>query len=151
MDIEQRMKRHLLTCTPNETLDVASCLLADDDLGVIAVVGEAGQLIGIVTHHDISLAAGAWKHPIHALPIGLVMTMEVVSCRVDEPLEVALQRMRSQHLRRMPVVDADGRPLGVLLAGASGRDERAPAAPRTAPQPVPRGHARSTADSHWCA
>jgi CBS-domain-containing membrane protein len=42
------------------------------------------------------------------------MAKGVVSCRPDEPVEAAQRIMAEKQLRRLPVVDEEGRAVGVL-------------------------------------
>jgi CBS domain-containing protein len=55
------------------------------------------------------------------------MSATVVSCRVDEDLAVAARRMAEHSVRRLPVVDGEGRIRGVVslndLARAAHKDE----------------------------
>jgi CBS domain-containing protein len=42
------------------------------------------------------------------------MAREVYSCHADEAIEAAEELMADKHIRRLPVVDAEDRPVGVL-------------------------------------
>jgi CBS domain-containing protein len=43
-----------------------------------------------------------------------VMTREVVTCRADDDLQMALDAMAEHQLRRIPVVDGDNKILGII-------------------------------------
>ena len=51
-------------------------------------------------------------------PVSTVMTRDVVLCRGPERLVDVSKRMKARHLKTIPVVDDEGRPLGVLPARA---------------------------------
>ncbi|MBL8702008.1 MAG: CBS domain-containing protein [Alphaproteobacteria bacterium] len=88
------------------------------------VVDEAGRLVGILTERDIAqriaLRVGA------ETPVERVMTTPVKTIAADDLLFRAVGRMRRERLRHMPVIDRDGKPVGVLdlneaLAAAAAR------------------------------
>ena len=51
-------------------------------------------------------------------PIASVMTREIVSCRPGDILRQVWTVMKARGLKHVPVVDADGRALGILSARA---------------------------------
>ena len=88
------------------------------------VTGRDGRLVGILTERDIArrvaLRLGG------ETPVEAAMTAPVQSVPADELLYRAVGRMRRARLRHMPVVDAGGRPVGMLdlndaLAAAAAR------------------------------
>lgn len=88
------------------------------------VVGRDGRLAGILTERDIArrvaLRLGG------ETPVEAAMTTPVLSIATDDLLYRAIGRMRRARLRHMPVVDAQGRPAGMLdlddaLAAAAAR------------------------------
>jgi CBS domain-containing protein len=50
----------------------------------------------------------------NTIRIESVMSREPVTCRPDEDLETALQRMESNQVRRLPVVDQSGSLVGII-------------------------------------
>ena len=42
------------------------------------------------------------------------MSPSIVTCRADEDVGIAVQRMSEHQLHRLPVVDADDKPCGIL-------------------------------------
>jgi signal-transduction protein with cAMP-binding, CBS, and nucleotidyltransferase domain len=76
------------------------------------VVGRDGRLAGILTERDIArrvaLRLGG------ETPVEAAMTTPVLSIAADDLLYRAIGRMRRARLRHMPVVDAQGRPVGML-------------------------------------
>ena len=51
------------------------------------------------------------------VPARDVMTTEVVTFAPDEPITVAMQRLVDQNIDAVPVVDADGKVVGMLSTG----------------------------------
>jgi CBS domain-containing protein len=104
----------------------------------ILIVSEAGRMAGVVTDRDLvirGLAEGA-DPTLHTL--NRLMTTNVVTCREDEPLHEAADRMKSQQVRRLVAVDARGEPVGIIsLADIASRGGDFDLAGR-----VVEGHAR---------
>jgi CBS domain-containing protein len=131
MRIEQIMSQPAITCRQDETLGTAAGLMWDHDCGVVPVVDDGGAVVGMLTDRDISMAAYTQGKPLHAIPVSAAMAKRVFSCHPDETVEAAERLMAEKQVRRVPVVDADGRPVGLLslndLArhGASARGDAA--------------------------
>ncbi len=85
------------------------------DLSVGALpVGSAGDLQGIVTDRDILFRVVARGLSNTEATAGDVMTTTVFSCRPEDTLTTALDLMGARNLRRLPVLDADGRVIGLV-------------------------------------
>ena len=54
------------------------------------------------------------------------MTQDVVGCRADDPSKLRFAKMREGQFRRMPVFDADGKPLGVVTLSDLAKQRRQP-------------------------
>jgi signal-transduction protein with cAMP-binding, CBS, and nucleotidyltransferase domain len=98
--------------------------MAAENLSAVAVVDPAGRLVGILTERDVLARVAAVPAP----PAGVAeaMTAPVHSVAKDDRLFRAIGFMRRHRLRHMPVVDEDGRPVGLVtlheaLAAISGR------------------------------
>lgn len=88
------------------------------------VVDAARRVAGIVTEQDVSRRITFRAEP--SAPVDTVMTRPVVTVAADDFLYRAVARMRRLGLRHMPVVDGEGRPVGMLdlheaLVAASAR------------------------------
>ncbi|MBI3708421.1 MAG: CBS domain-containing protein [Proteobacteria bacterium] len=76
------------------------------------VLDGAGRIIGIVTERDIARKMAFQAAP--AAPIDSFATRPVLTVGADDHLYRAVARMRRHNLRHMPVVDAMGRPVGLV-------------------------------------
>jgi len=118
------MSPRMLRAGPATPLSEAIAGLAAADASAVVVVDDAGRLVGILTEHDIARRVALRLPP--ETPIERAMTAPVKSVGDDDLLYRAIGRMRREGLRHMPVVDAEGRPVGMLglhaaLAAAAGR------------------------------
>jgi CBS domain-containing protein len=111
MDVMRRSPR---VCDPNETLADAGETMAGVDCGVLPVVGERGKVAGVITDRDICLALTTSDRRPSEVAVYDVMSGHVYTCRPDDDLRSALQTMREHHVRRLPVVDAEGVIEGIL-------------------------------------
>lgn len=115
MSIEQFM-RPAWTCTLDHTLDTVARLLWRGDPGAIAVVDASGLVVGLITKSDVNLAVGAASCSLDSIPVARVMVTDVVTCPIGTPIEEACKLMHAHRVGHLPVVDMDGRPLGILEA-----------------------------------
>jgi CIC family chloride channel protein len=79
---------------------------------VFPVVDGRGLLVGLVTSASVRIISGSPADTHWAVADDLMQAP--VSVRVEDDLRVATERMVSQGLRELPVLDADGRVLGLL-------------------------------------
>lgn len=114
MRIKDVMSHPVVTCRTDSNLDAVVRLMSEYDCGVVPVVDGEGRMVGILTDRDICLAALAKGQPLHLIPVGTVMAKQVFSCQAEDVVESAERLMRDQHIRRVPITDGAGHPVGVL-------------------------------------
>jgi CBS domain-containing protein len=140
--IDQLMSHPVVTCRVSDNLATAAGSMWDHDCGAVVVVDDAGRLVGIVTDRDICMAAYTQGHALHEIPVATAMAREVFTCRRDDDLARAEEMMERHKVRRIPVVDAEGRPLGLLSLGDLARKGAQPSASQ---QTLVTGFARTLA------
>ena len=154
MRIKEIMSQPVVTCPADSTLDAAARLMWEYDCGAIPLVDHDGRLAGIITDRDICISAYTQGKPLAQVPMCTAMAKQVYACHADDVIESAEHLMRDNQVRRLPVVDNDGRPVGVVslndLARLAGRARRigvdreivetfaAVCQPRTSPAGPPR-------------
>ena len=90
----------------------AARLMGNADAGSLPVV-EGERVVGIVTDRDIALRiVGEGKTP--DTPVGDIASGDLVSVRPDQDLDEALRVMARYQVRRLPVVEKDGRLVGIF-------------------------------------
>jgi CBS domain-containing protein len=112
--IAEVMKPNPITCNTDDTIQSAAEVMRDRDIGDVIVL-DAGGLCGIVTDRDIvvrALAAG--QQP--SARLGDVCTRDVSTVEPDADVGRAVELMRNNALRRLPVVDGD-QLVGVVSIG----------------------------------
>ncbi|WP_457615394.1 IMP dehydrogenase [Methanopyrus sp.] len=108
------LQRDVVTISPNESVKRAVELMEKYDVGGLPVVDEEGKVVGIITRRDVGLLS---EEEIGELDVKSVMTEEPVVIEEGEDLEErALRVMREEKIERVPVVDDEGRLLGIVTA-----------------------------------
>jgi CBS domain-containing protein len=99
--------------TPETSVAEAAQLMKSDDIGSLPIL-DGEQLAGVVTDRDIVIRAIAEGKDPRGMPVREIASRELVKVNADEDLSTALQLMAAQQVRRLPVVDDDGRLVGIL-------------------------------------
>ena len=102
--------------TPNDPISRAAELMRDWDTGMIPVVTSLAtmELIGVITDRDISVRCVA-AHDLPGCDVAPHMsTRKLVTVYPETPLVSCAHRMAESQVRRLPVVDVDGRLVGVV-------------------------------------
>jgi CBS domain-containing protein len=114
MHLKEIMSQPVVTCPVDSMLDAPARLMWEFDCGVIPLVKDDGRLVGIITDRDICMAALSQGKPLHAIGASSAMAGCPVACHVDDTVEAAEHLMREAQVRRIPVIDGEGRPVGVV-------------------------------------
>src|SRR5215210_671668 len=102
-------------CTPDATAQEVAAIMRDNDCGSVPVVEaeDNRRLIGTVTDRDLAvrgLAEGRGPET----PVRELMTEQPISCIADDEVETVREVMIRQKVRRVPVVDHNGRVVGIV-------------------------------------
>lgn len=102
------------TCRVDTDLATASRRMKETGCGTLAVLDAEGRLAGILTDRDLAVAIGETKRDAWRVAVDKAMTHRVHTCRPDDDVHAALDRMATAKVRRLPVVDAQGGLKGVI-------------------------------------
>jgi CBS domain-containing protein len=97
---------------PGQTIREAAELMASADIGSLPV-GDNDRLVGMITDRDLAVRAVA-RGLGHDSPVRDVMSTAVKYCRDDDDIEQVARNMAELGIRRMPVVDANKRLVGIV-------------------------------------
>jgi CBS domain-containing protein len=114
MKVSALFHRTVTSCTDRDTLEHAASLLWRQNIGCLPVLGDDGRLIGMLTDRDIAIAALLQGAPLRSITVSSVMVKEVLTCQADDEIETVVEGLLARRLRRMPVIDADRRVIGIL-------------------------------------
>jgi CBS domain-containing protein len=114
MKIAEIMTRGALTCGPNDTLEAPARIMWENDCGCVPVVNAEGATIGMITDRDICMAAYTQGLALHQISVWSGCAHEVVAVVESDTIQTAEDLMRRHRVRRLPVVDDQRRPIGIL-------------------------------------
>ena len=103
----------LVTVAGDVTIHEAVGTMANSRIGAVLIV-EQGRVAGIFTERDLMTKVVAPGLDPATTRVADVMTSEVKTVKVDDAAIDCLEAMDEGRFRHMPVVDDDGRPIGML-------------------------------------
>jgi CBS domain-containing protein len=103
----------------------AARMMRDEDVGIAPIV-EGDRLVGVLTDRDIAVRVVAEGFDPERVKVAEVASRDVVTLDLDQDLDEALRLLARHQVRRLPVVEEDGRVVGVLAQADVAReaDER---------------------------
>ncbi len=110
------MTRDVEVIHPNTTIREAADKMRLLDIGVLPV-HDGTEIVGVLTDRDIAVRAVASGLDPESVRARQAMTKDVVCCREDQEIEEAVALMRQMQLRRLPVLDAQHRLVGLVSLG----------------------------------
>lgn len=116
MKVKELMTPDPTCCTPETSLEAVARLMVDVDCGALPVVGDLTSRypIGIVTDRDIVVrAVAAGKNPLE-LTARDCMTVPAITVTEDTDLDACIDVLELNQIRRIIVVDREGRTSGML-------------------------------------
>ena len=114
MKVNELMSQPAVTCPAGDTMENAARLMWEFDCGMIPVVHDDGRLAGVITDRDICMAAYTQGRELRIIPIASGMAKAPIAVHANDSIESAENLMRDNQVRRLPVIDDHGRPVGVL-------------------------------------
>ena len=114
MRVQDLMSHPPVTCHVNDPLNLAAHLLWDHDCGVLPVVTDEGKIAGMITDRDICMAAFTQSRRIDEILANSAMSQHIVTVRPEQSVAEVEELMSRHQVRRLPVVDGDGKPVGVI-------------------------------------
>ena len=127
MSLERFCRKPVVTILPKQSVRDAAVKMHDHHVGAIVVV-EEDRAIGIITDRDVALRTILEGRDPDTTPVRDVMSRNLATVRQGEKIDDAVNLLRTAGVRRLPIVDAQGKPVGmvtlddlvVLVAGELG-------------------------------
>jgi CBS domain-containing protein len=110
--------RDLMTANPrsieaDQPVAEAARIMRDEDAGLVPVV-EGDRLVGTVTDRDIAIRVVAEGKDPQSTTVREVASTDLVTIDPQQELAEALRLMAQHQVRRLPVVEEDGRLVGIV-------------------------------------
>ncbi len=131
--VSEVMRREVVTVHPDSPVTEVVELLLDKDFTAVPVVDDHGKVVGMISDNDLLQRGGIrvtlslkraadpdFVEELHrqlknpARKVSEVMTREAVTVPPEMVLGKAARLMVEKHLKRLPVVDKQGKLLGIL-------------------------------------
>jgi CBS domain-containing protein len=114
MKIGDLMTRQVASVRATDSTAVAARLMWDCDCGALPVLDDDGRAIAMITDRDICMAALMRDRAPSAIPVSDAMSRDLQSSGPDDSVASAEQLMRAHQIRRIPILDRERRPIGLL-------------------------------------
>ena len=121
MTVSKNMTINPVTTTPDMGVFEAFELMKSEGVQRLPVLYGDGNLVGIISEKNITSAAADKEVSIvefalllSKIKVGDVMTKEVITVSVDDPVEMAARKMSDNDISILPVVDNNGKLVGVV-------------------------------------
>ena len=110
--VQEAMTSNPTAITPDTTAQEAARLMKTEDVGALPIVDQ-GRLTAVVTDRDLAIRAIAEGRD-SATPVRELASKDLVTIDPQQGLEEAARLMAEHKVRRLPVVEEDGRLVGML-------------------------------------
>jgi CBS domain-containing protein len=110
--------RDVMTSNPcaidaDKPVAYAAKMMRDEDVGLAPIV-EGERLVATLTDRDIAIRVVAEGRDPEATPVRDVASTDLVTVDPQQDLDEAVRLMAQHQVRRIPVVEEDGRLVGVV-------------------------------------
>ena len=100
-----------VTCNEDEEIKSVAQRIINRSVNHIVVVDDQGKLKGIVTSWDVTKAVAEGMGKLTD-----IIVKRVITATPDEPLEAASRKMAQHNISALPVIDKDGKVLGIITS-----------------------------------
>jgi len=101
-------------CSPETNAGAAVEMLWNYNCGILPIVDAQQKVMGVITDRDLCIALGTRNKLPGEITVGEIVSPKLFYCKPEEDIRTALATMAEAQVRRLPVVDDQGRLQGVL-------------------------------------
>jgi CBS domain-containing protein len=114
MTVKEIMTGNVKACGESTDLASAAKIMWDCDCGIVPVVNAERRVVGVITDRDICIALATRQATSGSLSVRDVLRPDVQTCSADDDVRDALRLLKNRRVRRLPVVDRQGRLIGII-------------------------------------
>jgi CBS domain-containing protein len=114
MKVKEIMTQSAACCGRDTNVGAAVELMWVRNCGMLPVVSADQKLIEVVTDRDVCVALVTRNRLAGELTIGDIAARNVFTCKAEDDIHEALDTMAAKQVRRLPVVNDEGVPQGIL-------------------------------------
>jgi CBS domain-containing protein len=112
MRLDSAFPKRVITADPESPLSQVADLMEEHGVGTV-VITEHERPVGIVTDRDLALELGTGRC-VRSEPVRVVMSSPVATIGCHDGILAATKRLNENSVRRLPIVDDDGRLVGLV-------------------------------------
>ena len=112
MKLGEQFKKEVATVEPDATIRKVAYIMRDRGVGAVVVV-DKGKPVGIVTDRDIALAVAVDERDPDT-EVREITPSELITIGENEGIFNATQYVFGYQVRRLPIVDSDGKLVGIV-------------------------------------
>ena len=117
MKVKDCMCENVCFVKPETKIYEVAILMSEKHIVSIPVCNNDNCVCGIVTDIDIILRCIACDKDYKNTPISDIMTCNVCTCKEDDDMQNAENKMSQNQIRRLPVCDNNNKIVGILTLG----------------------------------
>ena len=120
-NIRDVMTSNPCTIDADKSVAYAAKMMREEDVGLAPIV-EGERLVGMLTDRDITVRVVAEGKDAGQVKAGDVASSQLVTVNPQQDLDDALRMMAKHQIRRLPVVEGDGKLVGVVAQADIARE-----------------------------
>ncbi len=136
MKVQDLMTTEVGTCRAFDSADRGAQIMWERDCGAVPVLDQEGLVVAMLTDRDLCMASMTQGRALSEIRVSSAMSRNLWSCRPEDDLFQAEAVMRARKVRRLPVVDGQGKLLGILSLTDLARASMEPKRSRAQGKPV---------------
>jgi CBS domain-containing protein len=121
--ISELMSSNPCAIEADKPVAYAARMMKDEDVGLAPIV-EGDRLVGTLTDRDIVTRVVAEGKDPQTVTVREVASTDLVTIDPEQKLDEALKLMAQNQIRRLPVVEEDGKLVGVLAQADVAREAK---------------------------
>lgn len=111
-----RARERLAAIDAGASVKEAADFMSKPHIDLVAVCGHDGAMVGVLTKTDIVRQMSQCAGGGCTARVDTIMTRAVISCRPSDVLHDVWSVMKKRGLQRIPIVDQNGKPVGIIYA-----------------------------------
>ena len=119
--VKELMSSTPRTVSADQTIVDAARAMRDENVGLVPVV-DGERLVGTVTDRDITIRVVAEQQDPASTRVQEIASTDLVTVDPQQDLDEALRLMAQHQVRRLPVVEEDGRLVGIVAQADVARE-----------------------------
>lgn len=114
MKVKEAMTSTPYTCRKETNLGEVAELMWKGNCGFLPITGADDKVCGVITDRDICMALATRNQVAGEVSAAEVSCGRLHACSPEDEIHLAMLTMREAKVRRLPVIDSDGKAVGVL-------------------------------------